>query len=500
MTNKIVCEKCSEYAEHHIDSEVDGILVSLHLCEKHYWELRKEKLFGPLKAKTAALRAARIAACSRPDLWRELVEVIHAASPPTVIVVTGGGSSAISELLSVPGGSRTLLEAVVPYSEQALVEWLGKAPEHFCVEETALAMAMVAYRRGCALVAARKKEPGEKEEGQPAAESKDPFTLPDSHLDKVIGVACTASLVSDRPKKGGHRCHVATQTESATASYSLVLEKGVRDRPGEERLVGKLVLLAMARALRFGDLPALSLRRGETVLEHFAIADPLLVDLLDGRRAVVWSVPNGTEERQAKGEVRKGDAQISLFSLRPSLLGTHPFGVLCGSFHPLHYGHKQLREVAERILKGPVYYEMSIRNVDKPPLDFLSIDRRRAQFTDVPLVLTAAPTFAEKAAALPGVVFVVGVDTAERIVQPRYYGGSEEATRAALQSIHDAGCRFLVAGRKVGETFQTLSDIPVPPKFAALFADLFAAIRPEEFRADISSTQLRHEAAGENLV
>ena len=66
------------------------------------------------------------------DPWRQLIERIHAASPPTVLVVTGGGASAISELLSVPGGSRTLLEAVVPYSEEALVEWLGKAPEHFC--------------------------------------------------------------------------------------------------------------------------------------------------------------------------------------------------------------------------------------------------------------------------------------------------------------------------------------------------------------------------------
>ena len=34
-----------------------------------------------------------------------------------------------------------------------------------------------------------------------------------------VGVACTASLVSDRPKKGDHRCHVAMQTATATTAW-----------------------------------------------------------------------------------------------------------------------------------------------------------------------------------------------------------------------------------------------------------------------------------------
>jgi hypothetical protein len=164
-----------------------------------------------------------------------------------------------------------------------------------------------------------------------------------------------------------------------------------------------------------------------------------------------------------------------------------PAGILCGSFHPLHFGHEQLRAAAERQLGGPVYYEMSIRNVDKPPLDFLSIERRRAQFGRVPLALTAAPTFAEKAAALPGAVFVVGVDTAKRIVEPRYYRGSEAALHEALSQVRKAGCRFLVAGRKPDERFETLADVAVPTEFA----DLFTSISADDFRADVSSSELR---------
>lgn len=398
---------------------------------------------------------------SMADLWTSLIERIHAATLRGVIVVTGGGASAISELLGVPGGSRTLLEAVVPYSEAALTSWLGKRPEHFCIEETALAMAAVAYQRAGKLA---------------AAES--------SVSDSLVGVACTASLVSDQPKKGDHRCHIATQTHTASAAWSLVLDKGARDRHSEEQLVGLMILHALAQAAGIADLPPIELRPGEQLVEHRATASPLLAELLDGKRGVVWSLPgSGTEQRTT---AEASESSPVLHATIPVPLSP-PAGVLCGAFHPLHFGHRQLRAVAAKFLGGPVYYEMSIRNVDKPPLDFLSIERRRAQFDDEPLALTAAPTFAEKAAVLPGVTFVVGVDTAERIIEPKYYGGSHAATRAALCQIRDAGCRFLVAGRKVGERFETLRDVALPAEFAGLFT----AIPPEDFRADVSSTELR---------
>jgi nicotinamide mononucleotide (NMN) deamidase PncC len=414
------------------------------------------------------------------DPGYRLIEQIHAAPQQAVIVVTGGGASAISALLAVPGGSRTLLEAIVPYSEPALADWLGgRRPEQFCVEETALAMAAVAFQRACQLQAA----------GESASSLVD-------HR-PAVGVACTASLVSDRPKKGDHRCHVATQTRNATTAWSLVLEKGARNRDGEERLVGNLILHALARAAGLDDLSPIDLRPGETIVGNDARAKPLLVELLEGKRGVVWSLPGAKTVARAATHVRGGYAPAAAdtvaadfpFALLASLPFPHspPAGLLCGAFHPVHFGHRQLRDVAERLLGGPVYYEISIRNVDKPPLDFLSIERRRAQFADVPLALTAAPTFAEKAVVLPGVTFVVGVDTAERIVQPRYYGDREAARDAALREVRGAGCRFLVAGRQAGDTFLTLADVPVPDEFS----DLFTAISAETFRADVSSTELR---------
>ena len=123
-----------------------------------------------------------------------LVAAIHAQPVRLAIVATGGGSQAIADLLAVPGGSRTILEAVVPYAEGALDEYLRGRPEHFCCERTARLMAMAAYQRACQLSA-------------------------DSTA-TIVGIGATASLVSDRPKRGPHRLHVAAQTIRSTHSVS----------------------------------------------------------------------------------------------------------------------------------------------------------------------------------------------------------------------------------------------------------------------------------------
>ena len=67
-----------------------------------------------------------------PTTAQSIIRQIHAANSQMVIAITGGGSEAIGQLLSVPGGSRTLLEAIVPYSSQSLEEFLHARPEQFC--------------------------------------------------------------------------------------------------------------------------------------------------------------------------------------------------------------------------------------------------------------------------------------------------------------------------------------------------------------------------------
>ena len=163
-------------------------------------------------------------------------------------------------------------------------------------------------------------------------------------------------------------------------------------------------------------------------------------------------------------------------------------GLLSGSFNPLHQGHERLAQVAATHIGLPVAFELPIVNADKPPLAYPEIERRLAQFRfRYPVVLSRAPLFVQKAELFPGCTFVVGYDTAARIIDPRYYDGVAGRDRALAQ-IAERDCHFLVAGRadKAGR-FLTLSDEQIPPAFTALFQQL----GEEEFRVDLSSTALR---------
>lgn len=139
-----------------------------------------------------------------------------------VLVVTGGGSQALADLLVVPGASRTVLEALVPYGGRSLRAFLGAEPQAAVSAETAGALARKAYERALAL------RPG--------------------HHVPVLGVSCTAALVTDRPRKGRHRAHVAVCRGGPVEVRSVTLEKNARDREGEERVVADLVLSTVGRA------------------------------------------------------------------------------------------------------------------------------------------------------------------------------------------------------------------------------------------------------------
>ena len=52
---------------------------------------------------------------------------IHDAPQQGVFYVTGGGSLFLSDLLTVPGASNTVLEAQIPYAFEALADVVGRS-------------------------------------------------------------------------------------------------------------------------------------------------------------------------------------------------------------------------------------------------------------------------------------------------------------------------------------------------------------------------------------
>ena len=370
-----------------------------------------------------------------PERKDALVNAIHANPRRGVVAVTGGGSGLLSALLGVPGASATVLEAHVPYANRALRDFLGAEPSQACSVETARALALRCLLRA-------------------------------RQLGGDFGFAITASLATNRPKRGAHRAHWAFQEASTARSWTYTGEDaagehggdGAKLRPAahwgravrlaEERLVENVGIETLAFSLGVGDEPGLV---GQTAtIGRYA-------EVVLGSRSHV--------------------AECSFPAILP------------GAFNPLHDGHRRMREDAAQRLGMAVGFELCTANVDKPPLDFFEVQSRLRQFAAEDVVVTNAPTFVAKARALGGVTFVVGADTLARIAEPRYYGGTT-ARDASIGEMRALGCRFLVYGRVGADgAFKTAADLALPPPLAAMCM----AVAEDEFRNDLSSTVLRAE-------
>lgn len=370
---------------------------------------------------------------------RGLVQRIHDCPTKMVLVTAGAGTEALSDLLGVAGATRTLLEALIPYSEASFDEFLGQTPEQYVANETARLLAGRSFTR------ARWLSPG----------------------DRVLGVACSATIVTDRPKRGQHRAHIASWQPSRLLCHEIQLKKGARDRGGEEHVVSVIVLNNLAEACGVNLQLAVPLVVGDRLTTIVTDFEDLVNRLKRSEIAYFGIYANGhTVEEHSP----------------PALL-------LSGAFNPLHDGHLEMARVAEEMKGLEVAFELAVQNADKPPLETDVALQRISQFAGrYKIYASNAPTFVEKARLYPAATFIVGYDTAVRILQPRYYGNGIEDLEVALDEIRDRGCHFMVAGRTDDDgIFRRARDLEVPIKYQ----DLFERIPSELFRQDISSTELR---------
>ena len=378
-----------------------------------------------------------------------VITAIHATAPMVVIEFAGAGTQALTWLHGVGGSSRTILEATDRYASASLIDSIGFAPEQYTSSQVARAMANRAYLRATRL-----------------ADADTP----------VAGIGCTATIATDRAKWGEHRCCLAVCDAQGVTTYALTFAKGRRSRRAEETLVSLLILRAVAGVCGVTGLPAPRLFEAEELVEHVEPVD-LLDRLLTGEVDWVAVSPDG---RMTPGETW------------PNL------ALLSGAFNPLHEGHRQLARIAAKWLQQEVYFELPLVNADKAPLiNPVEVRRRVAQFTGfAPLILTRAPLFSQKVQYFPRSVFVLGVDTVDRLTQPRFYHNDPAEMRASFEAVRAAGCRFLVAGRLRDDQFITLRDVELPEGYRELFEQI-----PEEgFRVDVSSTAIRQKRQVKNRV
>jgi len=371
----------------------------------------------------------------------ESARKLHQTPHQGVFHVTGGGSLLLSDLLTEPGASATLLAASVPYATTALTQLIGNNPHQASSAGTARALAMAAWQQARALA------PGQ---------------------DNLFGFGCTAALATNRPKRGAHRVHLAVQTLGTTNTLSFFFDKSDTDREREETKIVELAYLLLQETLAV-ELAAYD----EPVLHREALTQTVVKNAAPQNWQTLYS-----------GEISKIRAGANTKDpTRPTLL-------MPGSFNPLHKGHVAMATYAARRYDQPVDFELSVHNVDKPSLDYADLKLRTQQFADHNLWLTGLPTFLDKAREFPGVTFLVGTDTAQRIGQAKYYD-SVSAMNAAIDEMANLGTQYLVFGRAQRKRFLSLSDLDLPPALRALCT----GVSESDFRLDLSSTQLRDTSA-----
>jgi len=373
--------------------------------------------------------------------------ITHLHTSPHMLVYnfSGAGVQSLAWLHGVAGSSRTVLEAVDRYSRLSFTEALGSEPDKFVSAEAAEALAKHALARAAQLLETPKP---------------------------IIGLSCTAAIISDKPKRGDHHAYVSLADHVGMSTYYLKLTKGARNRAAEELLVSQLVIWAIAQsygltafALPLGDD---ELRLTETPAEGFN-------DLLAAKLNIL------------------GCDSLGKLESHQELVGKV---LLSGSFNPVHEGHLELAKTVAQHVGQEVMFEIPLINAAKAPLSLPEAMRRTRQFIGkAPVVLSKAPLFHQKALLFPQSRFIVGADTALRLIQQRFYEDDVDKMMRSFEVIRAQGCSFMVAGRLVTQgsqqSFITLNDIDIP----AELRDLFEKLDEKDFRKDISSTKVRQTRA-----
>lgn len=274
--------------------------------------------------------------------------------------------------------------------------------------------------------------------------------------------------------------------------------------------------------------------------ETYSVADSFVTHILWVPDNTLITVPDNISPRLQPKTINNDKPLLHYMLNAPLPPNTIIFP---GSFNPLHRGHIELTKVACKLMNQhrpllssneppwQVLYELSIANVDKPSIPYDEIIVRLQQFGQLPssvfpsssptdirnpdtssstaatasqggkknnldypysngILLSSTPRFIDKAKLFPSCTFLIGYDTAVRLIQNKYYNNSENIMIESLYELYLQGTRFLVAGRSDGSSFLTY-DKDLRPLVPSLLQGLFISISENDFRMDISSTEIR---------
>lgn len=338
---------------------------------------------------------------------REIVKKINESPYKAFITVAGGGNGFADKFLSFPGGSKTILGFYIPYDRILFQDFIGGKSDANVSQEGARQLAVASYFKACKSIA----------------------------REFAIGIGADSSIATENERMGRkHKINVAVQTYTKSYYISYVLKQNSYSRAIENSFIEQLILYYLAKEAGIENLiqPMLVLSAEEINISEEAAATSEEMALFHG-------------DRLSSRETKTGKNII-----------------LPGSFNPLHAAHIEIIQKTKEILGEEPELEMSIRNVDKPILDYISLKERKNQLKGRQIIFTNAPRFIDKIKVLTNkdekqeIIFVMGFDTISRIFNQKYYVNNEFDN--FINEIKINNVKFLVfsRGQESDENFKSI--------------------------------------------
>ncbi|KAL0211690.1 hypothetical protein RCL1_005316 [Eukaryota sp. TZLM3-RCL] len=401
-----------------------------------------------------------------------IVRINEVSEQPCVYISSAGGCIVPSWFCSIGGSSKSFIGSSCGYNCSLTDSFLGFTPSQYASAETShdLAVAGLHYLKK---------------------------SLPDTSQVFSIGVSSALSTVP--PRRGSDRAFISLikvpshQILSATIQFprQVVSESSESCRPQQFNTIGLICLNLIAEGLGISSnyhviIPndvEYSINRCSFPVQLFNKVVSLYSSCL------FLYTPNGNQS------LLFDSAQYF-----PS-----KFGILCGSFNPLHEGHVLLGKKVSELFDIPVFAELTFNNADKGLVSNCEISKRINQFSTTAqnsrdqsfsfsgVIVNCFSSFIEKILFFKSViswenpVFILGYDTAIRLVDPKYYNNCINETQNVFDTFKLFNVKFYVAGRLVNDEFKSWS--PSDYSHLSNVSDLFESL--SDFRKDISSTELR---------